>query len=192
MVPQAGSCLLKAAFVAACVLGGTASACAVPIAASGTEGTSVIVGTTGLVTATFQGQSAGYTSLLSLRDTGQTTGGGTVFNNQSSPVGGSVTLGTFEAGTELNFRLFVSDTGQSFFTGAAGGNPDGRAHARVQESYQPNTTLVSFEDLFDFDYDDFSFTLTVTPVSSPIPEPATLALLGTALLGLGLGARRSR
>ena len=79
-----------------------------------------------------------------------------------------------------------------FCTGAAGGNPDGRAHARVQENYQPNTTLVSFEDLFDFDYDDFSFTLTVTPASSPVPEPATLALLGTALLGLGLGARRSR
>lgn len=187
-MPQAASCLLKAALVAACVLGGTASAGAVPIAASGTEGASVVVRATGTVTATFQGQSAGYTSLLSL----QNTGGGTVFNNHSSPVGGSVTLGTFEAGTALNFRLFVSDTGQSFFTGAAGGNPDGRAHARVQENYQPNTTLVSFEDLFDFDYDDFSFTLTVTPASSPVPEPATLALLGTALLGLGLGARRSR
>ena len=117
---------------------------------------------------------------------------GTLFNNQTSAVGSSTTLGTFEAGTALTFRLFVTDTGQSFLTGVAGGNPDGLVHARVQENYRPNAALVSFEDLSDFDYDDFSFTLTVTPVSSPVPEPATLVLLGTALVGLGVRARRGR
>jgi len=92
--------------------------------------------------------------------------------------------------------LFVTNTGNNFFSGAASRNPDATAHARVQSAWQTGTTLVSFEDLFNgpFNYNDlsFSFTNTAAAGDTSVPEPASLMLLGTGLLGLTTLRRRGR
>jgi hypothetical protein len=165
---------------------------AFPIADPGTEGFSVIVGSTNDVIATYQGNSAAFSNDLYLQNTGTF-----IFNNHTSPVGSTANLGSFAIGTELIFRLHVNNTGNDFFTGPASRNPDNEPHARVQNNWMPNETLVSFEDLLNgpFVYNDLSFSFTNT-VSSPTPtlptpEPAAAAVLGMGLAMLG-AFRRSR
>lgn len=146
-----------------CCLVTATSALAFPIAAPGTEGLRVIVSESGNVRATYQGNSATYSNDLyfGLSQAGATT---FVFNNHATPVGTTMDLGYFAAGTELFFRLHVNNTGYDFYTGPADRNPDNHAHARVQASWQPNETLVSFEDLYGgaFVYNDLSFSFTNT------------------------------
>jgi len=120
-----------------------------------------------------------------------------VFNNHTSPVGSTVNLGSFAVGTELIFRLHVSNTGYDYYTGAASRNPDGDTHARVQSNWQPNETLVSFEDLFGTPegvngYNDLSFSFTNTTSAPSVPEPASIALFSVGLLGLGLLKRKMK
>lgn len=186
------------AFVLTLIVSGTASA--FPIAIPGTEGLSVFVSGTDPITATYEGNSAAYSNDLYLMlngsgnpgDDGITSNDLFIFNNHTSAVGSTVNLGSFTLGTELEFRLFVNNTGFTYYTGPASRNPDDHTHARVQQNWAPNTTLVSFEDLFDgpFDYNDLSFSFTNTsssPDPSPVPEPATLVLLAS---GLAMLARR--
>lgn len=164
------------------------SASAVPIALSGTEGLPVIaVG--GEVTATYLGNTASYTNILYL-DNGNADYSDDffIFNNKVSPVGSTVNLGLFPSGTELVFRLDVTNTGDRFFSGPASRNPDAEAHARVQSDWKPNETLVSFEDLLNgpFVFNDLSFSFTNTtntPPSGPatVPLPLPLLMLLTAL-----------
>lgn len=177
---------------------------AFPIAAPGTEGLNVLVGSTSPIIATYLGNSADYSDDLYLMVDGAGNPGNDgnlandlfIFNNHTSVVGSTVNLGTFAVGTELEFRLHVNNTNNDFFTGAAIRNPDQHTHARVQENWKPSETLVSFEDLFNgpFEYNDlsFSFTNTVTSPTSSVPEPATLALMGLGLLGLASTKRRSK
>lgn len=160
------------------------SANAFPIASPGGEGLKVIVGGTGHVMATYQGNSASYSNDLLLD-------GVLVFNNHATPVGSTVDLGTFALGTELVFQLFVHDTGNSFYTGPGSRNPDGQTHARVQGDWEPGTTLVSFEDLFNgpFEFNDLSFSFTNTtagPTRVPEPNAFLLMLAGISLIGLAV------
>ncbi len=179
--------VLKSAAFAAAALFSTA-AFAFPIAPVGTEGHPVIATGGGDVIATYVGNSAGYSNDLFLGST-------FIFNNHETPVGTTVNLGSFTAGTELVFRLSVRNTGDNFYTGVASRNVDNLFHARVQTNYAPNTTLVSFEDLRGTPegpngYNDLSFTFTNT--ASPVPEPETYAMMGLGLGLLGLAARRRK
>jgi hypothetical protein len=163
---------------------------AFPIAISGTEGYKVYVGSTNDIIATYEGNSAAYSNDLYLQ------GWGFVFNNHANAVGDTVNLGSFAVGTELVFRLYVNNTGYSYYTGDASRNPDNNFHARVQSDWAPSTTLVSFEDLYNgpFDYNDLSFSFTNTQGSQEPPSvPETLPTAGALLLVFaGMVAARRR
>src|SRR6266511_2234247 len=97
------------------------SARAFPIASPGTEGFQVLVTGTDPIIATYQGNSASFTNLLYLMldssgnpgDDGNLANDLFIFNNHASPVGSTLNLGSFAVGTELQFRLFVTDTGNN-------------------------------------------------------------------------------
>ena len=153
-------------------------------------GAQVFVQTTGDVQAIFLGHSAAFSNDLFLDSPANSLG--VIFNNQTTPVGTMVNLGTFTAGTELVFRIHVNDTGFDFFTGPGNRNPDGIPHAVVDDQFAPNMSRVSFEDLFgggDSDFDDINFAFTNTVSTTPIPEPATFLLVGA---GLGVMALKRR
>ncbi len=163
-------------------LGSVKQSQAVVIAAPGTEGLPVIA-TGGDVTATYLGSGAGYINFLYFEPNSAPPV--SVFNNQTSVFNSTLDLGSFAAGTQLNFRLNVTNTGNNFYTGAAALTPDNQPQARVQANYLvPGTTLVSFEDLYGgpYDYNDLSFSLTnTTNQATSVPEPVTI--FGTLIGG---------
>lgn len=156
------------------------SATAVPVL-----GQTIMVSTTGDVTATFVGSAATFNSQLFL-----VGGGGTIFDNFSTPPGTTVSLGSYAAGTVLTFGLAVLTTGETFYTGPGALNPDGVPHAIVDDMYAANTMYVGFEDLFgggDQDYNDLEFLFTNV---HGVPEPMSLALLGAGLAGVAVARKR--
>jgi hypothetical protein len=167
------------------LIGVTTNSFAFSIAAPGTEGLSVFVTSTDDIVGTYLGNSASYSNDLYLD-----TSSGPIFgfNNHASLVGSQVNFGSFAVGSELIFRLHVNDTNQSYFTGSANRNPDGNYHARVQNDWEPNTTLVSFEDLHNgpFSYNDLSFsfknTSTQNVPAESVPSPAAGWLFMSSLI----------
>ncbi len=154
-------------------------------------GANIYVEETGNVTATYLGHTAGYTNELYLYL--PTNGLGVIFNNHTTPVGTTFDLGTFTAGTELVFAIYVLNTGDTFYSGDASRNADGLAHAVVDTEYATDAAYVGFEDLLgggDMDYDDVMFSF--TNVGVKVPEPAPLVLLMTGLFGLGMRRFKSR
>ncbi|GJL51942.1 MAG: hypothetical protein NPIRA01_31690 [Nitrospirales bacterium] len=153
-------------------------------------GGNIVVQHDGNVTATFQGSNAGYTSSLYLGNTKIFT------TNQAS--GSTFNLGNFTAGTALNFRLEVHNTGNTFYSGSAANNIDGIAHAFIDDSFGNNETLVSFEDLLgggDKDYNDLIFSFSNTEAGKNLvqnPEPSTVILLGSGIMGLAAWRLRNK
>jgi hypothetical protein len=155
------------------------------------------------------GFSAGFENQLGLRVNG-TAQGGFGLDNHSSSVGDSYNFGSVHAGDTLTFVLHDLSLGMDAYS-----NPslnvayDSAGETRHNHIYStaytatnplfsgvPTGTYVAFEDLpfpgSDFNYNDESFVFTNTRVVTSVPEPASLALLGTGLLGAGVFGRRKR
>jgi len=141
----------------------------------------------GEILVTFESSEANYNSLILVNS------GVPFFPNHSTAPGDTFSIGTFDAGTILDFALMVTSTGQTYHTGPAAGNPDSLIHADVTYNFgTPGTTRVSFEDVFgggDQDYNDYIFTFrSVTAV----PEPATNVLMLAGLVAVGWLSRRRK
>ena len=124
-----------------------------PLSAAGIIGGQLFA-TGGNVTVEVLPASAGYTSELHLISPGPDR-----FIALNHDVGTVVNLGSFTAGVELVFGIYVRDTGDTFQMGPASRNPDGIEHAGV-ENTGPGVAIVGFEDLLrggDLDYDDNVF-----------------------------------
>lgn len=162
-------------------------------------GGSVVVQTDGDVIAKFLGHTAGYSNDLYLSSPSNSIG--LIFNNQTAVWGSTVNLGSFAAGTELIFQIYVQNTGYNFFSGPAWRNPDNLVHAVVDDEYSATETFVGFEDLYgggDLDYDDLMFSFTNVKGTNQPPTPsvpdsgATAMLCAGALLGLVAVRRASQ
>ncbi len=136
-----------------------------PLSAAGIIGGQLFA-TGGNVTVEVLPASAGYTSELHLISPGPDR-----FIALNHDVGTVVNLGSFTAGVELVFGIYVRDTGDTFRMGPASRNPDGIEHAGVDNT-APGVAIVGFEDLLgggDLDYDDnvFKFTGGIAPLGCP-------------------------
>lgn len=145
----------------------------------------------GMVSGFFGGQTAAYDSDLSLIAEGYPDTDRHI-SNHVAKLGEMTTFGWYEAGTELTFKLFVHDTGDTFYSNTVM-NPDGMEHARAFQFALPNGTLsaftpvifMGFEDLLgggDMDFND-SMAMFSNVIMVPVPEPSSVAML---LAGLGL------
>jgi hypothetical protein len=89
----------------------------------------------------------------------------------NTDVGTVINLGSYPAGSELIFGIFVRNTGNTFLMGPGIRNPDGIPHVGV-DVQGPGLAIVGFEDLLgggDLDYDDnvFRFTGGIAPLGCP-------------------------
>jgi hypothetical protein len=154
----------------------------------------------GDVTLTFLGPTgAAYDEYLFLYS--PVNGFGYFFENHSTPNGATIDLGSFTAGTEMEFGIYVLNTGDFFYDGPGSRNVDGDVHAYMVNNYEglPDTTYVGFEDLngltgSDWNYIDEVYAFTGVAAATPnVPDgSSTLALLGIGLIGLFAFVRRSK
>jgi hypothetical protein len=177
----------------------------------GSSGTEIFVGqelfaSGGDVTVTSLGPTgASYDEHLFLAS--PANGFGQFFDNHATLGGTTLDLGTFAAGTELEFGVYVNSTGNTWYDGPGSRNADGGVHAYLQNGYtylNPLTsvlqtgTYVGFEDLYfpnsDFNYADLQYLFqgVAASVNPPtVPDGAsTMTLLGMGLGGLMAMARR--
>jgi hypothetical protein len=119
-------------------------------------------------------------------------------NDHSTPNGTTYDLGTFPAGTEIEFGLDVTTTGNVWYDGPGSRNTDGVVHAYMVNNYEglADTTYVGFEDESypggDFNYGDELYAFTGVAASTP-DASSTMTLLGmgvTALVGVSRRFRK--
>jgi cytoskeletal protein CcmA (bactofilin family) len=122
-----------------------------------------------IISTTFSGGDAGYNSdvyLLGSPDniwigTGNDTPVGTQFE-LNTLVGTEFELNVFLEGDELVFAIYVTNTGNWFYSGPADRNADGLVHATITDNVDGTFTL-GFEDLYDggdLDFNDINFDVT--------------------------------
>lgn len=173
---------MKYLFGAALALGLSAG-----VAEAATLGGEIVVANDGHVVATFLGGDASFDSELYLEGVM-----GRLFHNHLDMVGDTVDLGEQTAGTVLRFSLLVLNTGATFFSGPASGNPDGLAHALLDD-LGGGVTYVGFEDIYgytDADFNDLAFSFTNTKGVPSVPVPAAGLMLLAGLGAMGAFKRR--
>lgn len=111
-----------------------------------------VADSTSPITVTYVGTDAGYTNELWLLYPFEQH----LATGHQTPENTVVDLGTFVAGQELFFQLYVRDTGHYYYSGPPDRNPDNKTHAAI--SYLGDCQwLVGFEDMYnggDQDFDD--------------------------------------
>ncbi len=117
----------------------------------------VVIDDTSVITATYDGSDAGYTSELWL------TGSPSVYiaTGHNSSAGTRVDLGTFKLATELVFAIRVTDEDWWFYSGPASRNGDNTLHSAVTYLGSCKWT-VGFEDSWgggDQDFNDITMTI---------------------------------
>ena len=149
------------------------------------------VASAGEVMVTFLSKTAAYSNDLFLQ--GSTA---KILNNQTAFEGQIFSLGSFQAGTELAFNIFVNTTGDTFYSGLASNNSDNVIHTAF-ELNPNNTVTMGFEDLIyggDKDYDDIVFTLSNVKMANAavaaVPEAQSYAMLLAGLFMFGAVKRR--
>jgi hypothetical protein len=127
-----------------------------------------LVATGGTASVTVLPATAGYTSRLYLKNPDPSQPD--IFLATNHDVGTTVSIPTYPAGTPLEFYIFVTNTGYTYYMGDGTNNPDGIPHAVVTAT-GPGQAIVGFEDLYgggDQDYDDNVFRFEgVTPDVTP-------------------------
>jgi hypothetical protein len=123
---------------------------------------------------------------------------GNFMDNHSTANGTTYDLGTFAAGTEIVFGLYVDSTLNTFYDGPASRNFDGVVHAYMVNNYEglANTTYVGFEDLLgsiaDYNYVDEVYAFTGASAAPAPDASSTIPLLGMGLAALACFGRRLR
>lgn len=148
------------------------------------------VATTGEVFVTFLSKTAAYSDNLYLDGSPSL-----IFNNQTAQLGSTYSLGSFEAGTELIFKITIDGIDDVFYSGAGSRNFDEIGHTLYQ--LQGGLVIVGFEDIAfggDRDYDDIVFSVSNTRigVATPVPEPEMAGMLLAGLGLLGFAKRRKK
>lgn len=128
--------------------------------------------------------------------------GSSVKRTQSEPLlpGDFVDLGSFKAGTKLDFFLIANGAngGTSVFSTDQSVNPDGINHVISFAGLSGSYLLIGFEDLMGGGDRDFNDILVAVDIGASnlaaltaTPEPATLAIL-PLFLGMGWWMHRRR
>jgi hypothetical protein len=119
-----------------------------------------------------------------------------ILNNQTAVAGSQFSLGSFKAGTELAFTIFVKDDGFAYYTGEASKNPDEHVHA-FYDVTSGQSLNIGFEDVYKACKNDaLVFSLNNVTVGkslvAAVPEPETYAMFFAGLLMLGQLKRRQK